>query len=155
PFTLVYRWSVPRDDRAAARRGGDRDAAVDAWSAVLRDRLVAVRPVEVETLGGGYSHGEVVFDVPGVEVYFDRARVEDERVAIAPPWSTVPWHVLALMDEAARRGIGAFSQEGASAHGVPWLDLVRDPKQTAALAALADELRTKNYVPPLLAGLTT
>ena len=156
PLALASRWSAVRDGRGgAAAARGDHDAALAAWSARLRDRLVAVRPVKVETLVREYSDVKFIYDVPVIEVYLDRAGGDDESIAIASPWSSAPWHVLALMDEAARRGLGAFSHDAASARGVAWLDLVRDPKQITALAALADELRVKNYVPSALKALAT
>ena len=43
---------------------------------------------------------------------------------MAPPWSPVPWHVLALMEEAVRRGAGARSRprrrSGAACRGSTW-----------------------------------
>ena len=38
-----------------------------------------------------------------------------ENALVAPPWSSVPWHVLALMEAAVERGIAAFSQSEAQA----------------------------------------
>ena len=58
---------------------------------------------------------------------------------IAPPWSSVPWHVLALMDAAVERGIAAFSRTEAERRKLPWLDLVRDPAQRDKLRALIKE----------------
>ena len=44
------------------------------------------------------------------------ARCDPEQDAvIAPPWSTLPWHLLVLMEEAVERGWAAFSQEEATA----------------------------------------
>ena len=60
------------------------------------------------------------------------------NAVVAPPWSTLPWHVLALMEEAVTRGWAAFSQAEATRRGVPWLDLVRserDERQAGVAAA--------------------
>ncbi len=55
-----------------------------------------------------------------------------------PPWSTLPWHLIALMEEAVGRGWAAFSQAEATRRGVEWLDLVRSKQMNARLAALVD-----------------
>ena len=47
---------------------------------------------------------------------------------MAPPWSTLPWHLLVLMEEAVERGWAAFSQAEAQRRGVDWLDLVRSER---------------------------
>jgi len=48
------------------------------------------------------------------------------------------------MEQAAARASAAFSErEGPRAADVPWLDLVRDPKQRAALGTLAAELHRR------------
>ena len=55
------------------------------------------------------------------------------------PWSSVPWHVLALMEAAVEREIAAFSQSEAKRRNLPWLDLARDPAQRDKLRALIKE----------------
>ena len=48
---------------------------------------------------------------PVVEVYLDSLSADEhENALIAPPWSSVPWHVLALMEAAVERDIAAFSR---------------------------------------------
>jgi hypothetical protein len=74
---------------------------------------------------------------------------------LAMPWSTVPWHVLALLDEAARRGIGVLSPEAAGHSRLPVLDLVRVPAQRVQLARLVDQFAANGYVPDALRGLVT
>jgi len=59
------------------------------------------------------------------------------------------------MEQAAARGIGAVSEREAARRGVPWLDLVRDPKQRAALGTLAAELHRRAFVPEALRALVT
>jgi hypothetical protein len=61
--------------------------------------------------------------------------------------------VLALLDEATRRGIGALSATEAARRGVPWLDMVRDARTRERLVALVGELEAKGQVPPALARL--
>ena len=65
----------------------------------------------------------------------------------AAPWSTVPWHVLVLMEEAVVRGVGAFSAEEAKRRGVRWLDLARDAKTKEALGALVDGFARRRLCP--------
>jgi hypothetical protein len=59
------------------------------------------------------------------------------------------------MEEAVTRGLTAFSEAEARRQGVPWLDLVRNARLTAALAALAETLERQAYVPETLRGLVT
>jgi len=78
-----------------------------------------------------------------------------EEASIAPPWSTLPWEVIVLMEEAVRRGIAAFTDGEAQRRGVPWLDLVRDKETGKRLAALVDSLRLDAYRPDALKGLVS
>ena len=96
------------------------------------------------------------FQVQVAEVYLNRALTDPLQLAsVAPPWSTLPWHVIALMEEVVKRGLAAFSQEEAKRRGVPWLDLVRDQRLKERLAALAEEWSHQGHVPPSLLGLVT
>jgi hypothetical protein len=74
---------------------------------------------------------------------------------LAPPWSTVPWHLLALMEAAVDRGWAAFSFEEAKRRGVPWLDLVRDPSLTAKLRDLVSQFEREEYRPSALKELVS
>jgi len=63
--------------------------------------------------------------------------------------------VLALLDEAARRGIGVLSPEATAHARLPVLDLVRVPAQRAQLARLVDQFAANGYVPDALRGMVT
>jgi hypothetical protein len=81
---------------------------------------------------------------------------DPQQVAVeAAPWSTVPWHVLVLMEEAVVRGVGAFSAEEAKRRGIRWLDLARDAKTKEALGALVDGFARQAYVPESLKRFVT
>src|SRR5262249_13337405 len=96
------------------------------------------------------------YQAPIVEVYLDVISPEErDNALMAPPWSTVPWHVLTLMEAAVERGIAAFSQTEAHKRQVPWLDMVRDPKQVAAMRTLIKEFADRGYRPAALEGLVT
>jgi hypothetical protein len=83
-----------------------------------------------------------------VEVYLNGlSSDEEENALIAPPWSTVPWHVLALMEAAVERNIAAFSQAEAVRRGVWWLDLVRDKAQVGKLTEIVREFARTAYRP--------
>ena len=98
----------------------------------------------------------ITYRHPIVDVYLKGGPAAEPKGAqLAPPWSTVPWHVLALMEAAVERGIGAFSQSEAARRRVPWLDLVRDPEQRAKLAPLASEFARAGYRPAALENLVT
>jgi hypothetical protein len=57
------------------------------------------------------------------------------------------------MEEAVKRGVGAFSAAEARRRGVRWLDLVRDPKTRDDLGAILDGLARQNHVPEPLRRL--
>jgi hypothetical protein len=133
-----------------------RDAAVAAATAPLRERLVGVRPLRVETDVLAFGEEKITYHVPVVETFVDGPGVDPQEAAlVAPPWTTVPWHVLHLAEEAVAQGLAAFSRDAAAAQGVPWLDLVRDPALARRLRSLVDRWERDGRVPPALAGWVT
>jgi hypothetical protein len=91
-----------------------------------------------------------------VDVYLNhRSGDPSEAAVIAPPWSTIPWELIVLMEEAVQRGIAAFSEGEAQRRGVPWLDLARDKMTGERLAALVEEFRLHAYRPDALRELVT
>jgi hypothetical protein len=117
---------------------------------------VGVRPDRIDTTVREFAELKFATVTHTLEVYGRSGGLEPEATAaIAPPWSATPWHVTALMEEAVRRGIAAFSAEEARRRGVPWLDLVRDPAVQARLAALVAELSARSHVPEALERLVT
>jgi hypothetical protein len=151
PFMFAYRWGAP-----PARPGLPHDPAVEASTALLRKRLAGVRALRTERQVLDLGEVKVVREAPVIEVYLRTGGASPGRAAvIAPPWSTLPWPLVALMEEAVRRGLAAFSREEADRRGVAWLDLVRHPDGVARLVSLADELERAAYVPESLQGLVT
>jgi hypothetical protein len=143
---LAYRWGVESgaDDTLY-------DPLVAAATALLRERLVGVRVVRVETMVQKFGDLEVIQRVPVVELYVDYTSTDAQQVAaLAPPWSSVPWHVLVLMEEAVKRGLAAFSSAEARRRGVLWLDLVRTAALHAPLQALVAEFTRQGYRPAAL-----
>jgi len=138
-----------------ARRWSARDRRVDRATALLRDRLVAVRVVKVDTEVRDFGDLQVVLETPLIEVYLRGASEPAESPAIAPPWSPVPWQLLVLMEEAVTRGLAAFSEDEARRRGVPWLDLARDRKLIDALGPIAESFERRSYVPEALKGLVS
>jgi hypothetical protein len=129
------------------------DPVVTRATARMRERLVALRLLRTETDVLAFGEDKLIYDVPIVEMFVDRPPASPAETAlVAPPWTTVPWPVLALAEEAVARGLAAFSHEGAQARGVPWLDLVRDRALAPRLRALLDELAGRRHVPTALAG---
>jgi hypothetical protein len=132
------------------------DPAVARATARVRERLVGLRVVRTETDVLAFGEDKLTYEVPIVEVYVDRpAATPVETALIAPPWTTVPWPVLALAEEAVARGWAAFSRESARARNVPWLDLARDRALAPRLLALLDDLAARAPVPAALAGRVT
>ena len=132
------------------------DPALIRATARMREQFVGLRVLRTETDVLAFGEEKLTYDVPIVEVFVDRPPASPTETAlIAPPWTTVPWPVLVLAEEAVARGLGAFSRESAETRGVPWLDLVRDRALAPRLRALLDELAGRGHVPAALAGLVT
>jgi hypothetical protein len=138
----------------ATGHGAGHDAYVERATAPGREALAGVKVLRVETKTLRFGEIAMQYEVPIVEVYLAGGGLDPQMLAaLAPPWSPVPWSVLALLDEATRRGIGALSAAEAARRGVPWLDMVRDARTRERLVALVGELEAKGQVPPALARL--
>jgi hypothetical protein len=152
PLSFTYRWGTKAET-------GDRlhEPRLEALSAALQERLVGLKLVRVNETTHAIAEGiNIVAKTPVLEVYL-RDTPGDERqvAALAAPWSTVPWHLLALMEEAVTRGYAAFSAEEAARRGVPWLDLVRDRTLAAKLQELVAKFAAEGFRPEPLHDLVT
>jgi hypothetical protein len=117
-----------------------------------------VRIAGVDSASRSFRVGDVDFvrEIFTVEVYLDVPPVEPESAALlAPPWSTLPWTVLVLMEEAVERRWAAFSAEAARQRKVEWLDLVRSKELGARLAVLAAAFERDGYRPEALHAQVT
>ena len=144
PYAFTYRWG------ARIGHGSDtHEPRLEAAYAALQERLVAIKVVRVDKATHAIAEGlNVVVTTPVVEVYLKNAPGDDRQLAaLAPPWSTVPWHLLVLMEEAVARNYAAFSQEESVRRRVPWLDLVRDPALRMKLQDLMAEFERESYRP--------
>ncbi|MEK7245895.1 MAG: hypothetical protein AAB223_07740, partial [Pseudomonadota bacterium] len=139
--------------------GGDATGAafdpdIAAATRPMRERLRGVHVVRIEETVFNIADVAITYRKPIVDVYLEGPSSADPKsMLLAPPWSTVPWHVLALMEAAVERGIGAFSESEAERRRVPWLDLVRDPEQRAKMTALIGEFAQTGYRPAALETL--
>jgi hypothetical protein len=146
-YAFAYRWGARADGRSS------RDVDAGAATARLRRDLVAFKVVGVDTGSKSFRVGDVSFvrELFTVDVYANVLPQDPEREnAIGPPWSTVPWHVLALMEEAVARGYAAFSRAEATRAGVEWLDLVRSDPLKEKLAALVASFERAGFRPDAL-----
>lgn len=149
PYVFAARWSARR-----AAGSVEHDPAVEAATETARQALAGVRLVKVDSEVRRYSDITFTYVVPVVEVYLNAATADTaELAALAPPWSATPWHVTVLMEEAVKRGVGAFSAAEARRRGVRWLDLARDPKTRDELGHILDGLARQNHVPEALKRL--
>src|SRR5205085_2210467 len=150
-YVFAYRWG-------SVGEGSHHDPAIERATAALRQRLRAVKLAGIDTLSKSFRVGDVNFirELFIVDVYIDTPRGDPEQDAVfAPPWSTVPWHVLALMEAAVEHGWAAFSQEEARRLGVEWLDLVRSAPLKERLAALVERFASDGFRPEPLAPTVT
>jgi len=150
-YAFAYRWG-----EKSPSSGADYDPLVDASTTLLREWLVGIRPLKAEQEIKESGETKYFFQVQPIEVYLARRLADLTQVAaVAPPWSTLPWHVVALMEEAVTRHLAAFSQDEAIRRRLPWLDLVRNERLKARLASLVEQFRREGYVPPALQDLVT
>ena len=152
-YMFAYRWGAP---------GKEHDAPADRMiadaTATMRAQLVGVRIIGTDTTSKSFRFGDFEYtrELLVVEVYTSVAPLDPEQDAvIAPPWGTLPWHLLALMEEAVVRGFAQFSQEEAMRYGVEWLDLARSPQMNAKLAALVETFEREGYRPEALQSRVT
>lgn len=152
PFVFAYRWGGAPDSAASIQ-----EPRLRAAFASLQNRLVGFLPLRVErstqTIAAGFH---IPRSTSVIEVYLNDAPPDDSQAAaLAAPWSAVPWHVTALMEEAVARGYAAFSRDEAKRQGVPWLDLVRDGDLRRRLSALIEDLERQRFRPDALKDLVT
>jgi hypothetical protein len=89
-----------------------------------------------------------------IDVYADVPPGDPEQDAVfAPPWTTLPWHLIVLMEEVVSRGWAAFSEAEAARRGVEWLDLVRSEALKTRLAGLVDRFEEEAFRPAILQRL--
>jgi len=150
-YAFAYRWGARANGEDARF-----DPLVAAATAVMRAHLVGVRVVGTDTTSKSFRFGdfEYVRELLVIDVYTSLPPVDPEQDAIiAPPWSTLPWHLLVLMEEAVDRGWAAFSESEARRRDVDWLDLVRSEPMNARLADLVERFEGEGYRPDPLKSL--
>jgi len=152
-YAFAYRWGA---------RGNGEDARFDplvaAATAIMRAHLMGIRVVGTDTTSKSFRFGdfEYVRELLVIDVYTSVPPVDPEQDAvIAPPWSTLPWHLLGLMEEAVDRGWAAFSQSEARRRDVDWLDLVRSDATKGRLAGLLESFEREGYRPDPLKSLVS
>lgn len=151
PYSMAVRWGTRKRTNAL-----EYDPSVEASTAIMRAKLAGVRVLGVEQEAKAFGELKLTQEVPVVEVYLNNTAPDFPHItAIAPPWSTLPWHLMALMEEAVTRGFAAFSTAEAQRRGVAWLDLVRDQRLKDRLVALVAEFEVQGYRPEALQGLAT
>jgi hypothetical protein len=152
-YAFAYRWGT-RTDREDAHY----DPLVAAATAVMRSHLLGVRVIGTDTTSKSFRFGdfEYVRELLVIDIYTSAAPIEPEQDAvIAPPWSTLPWHLLVLMEQAVEHGWAAFSQSEARRRGVDWLDLVRSDAMKARLFGLVETFERESYRPDTLTSLVS
>lgn len=153
-YMFAYRWGVRTGAQAAHY-----DPFIDAATAPLREHLAGVRVVGVDAASKSFSVGDVNFvrELFVMEVYATMASesAEEDAAVVPPPWSTVPWHLIVLMEEAVGRGWAAFSSTEARQRGVEWLDLVRSASLKNRLALLVERFERDGYRPETLHSLVS
>lgn len=150
-YAFAYRWGARGATESPAY-----DPAIARATALVRERLAGLRVLRVERTAKGFGELRLIQETPVVEVFLSAAAgTAEDAGAIAPPWSTLPWPLVVLMEEAVTHGWAAFSQEEAARRGAEWLDLARSSGLEHRMAALAQELEARAFVPEPLRGLVS
>src|SRR5262245_45072533 len=145
-YMFAYRWGGAPD-------GPTYDASVDAATALMRNRLIGFKVVGTDATSKSFRFGDLNFvrQLFIFDVYTSNPPIDPEQDSIvAPPWSTLPWHLIVLMEEAVTRGWAAFSREEAKRRRVEWLDLARSPDLNRRLASVVAEFARDGYRPEIL-----
>jgi hypothetical protein len=124
----------------------------------MRRSLAGLRVAGVDTTSKTFRIGDVSFvrELLAVEVYLTIAPdYSDPDAVAAAPWSTLPWHLVVLMEEAVSRGWAAFSQEEAVRRNIEWLDLVRSDQLKRKLLPLVEAFEREAYRPTSLQSLVS
>jgi hypothetical protein len=127
-------------------------------TAPLRKRLAGMQVAGVDTASKSFRVGDVNFvrELFAIDVYLDTPPEDPEQDAVfAPPWSTLPWHLIVLMEEAVSRGWAAFSRADAMRRGIEWLDLVRSEDLKTRIAALVEQFERQAFRPENLQSLVS
>ncbi|MDO8533341.1 MAG: hypothetical protein Q7S17_01175 [Xanthobacteraceae bacterium] len=152
-YMFAYRWGV-RSEGSDAHY----DPFIDSATATMRRQLAGLRAAGSDAVSKSFRIGDVNFlrELFTVEVYATVVPEDPERDAVvAPPWSTLPWHLIVLMEEAVDRGWVAFSKDEAARRGVEWLDLVRSERMNVRLASLIETFEREGYRPTALQSLVS
>jgi hypothetical protein len=152
PYIFAARWDAKRTDNDSTF-----DPIVARAAEPMTQWLAGFKLIGVTTESRDFGDDlQFHYRVPVVDVYLNyRSSDPWEAAAAAPPWSTLPWELIVLMEEAVKRGIAAFSESEAKRRGIPWLDLVRDRATGLRLAALVEEFGRHGYRPAALTGLVS
>jgi hypothetical protein len=150
-YVFAYRWGTQSD-----ASDGRYDPYVDSATASMRRQLAGLRAIGSDAVSRSIRVGDVNFvrELFTIEVYATTVPANPEREAVVePPWSTLPWHLIVLMEEAVGRGWCAFSRAEATRRGVEWLDLVRSEQMNARLASLVETFEREGFRPIALQAL--
>lgn len=152
-YMFAYRWGV---------RGSEEPSSYDPYIAMatslIRERLVALKVTGVDKTSKSIRFGDfnLVRELHLIDVYLNiSAKDAQYAAAMAPPWSSIPWHVIVLMEEAVNRDWAAFSQAEAARLGVDWLDLARIERTQRRLASLVEEFERAGHRPDVLKELVS
>ena len=152
-YMFAFRWGV-RSEGSNARY----DSMIDTVTAPARRQLAGLRVVGADAASRSFRIGDVNFvrEQFTIDIYATVVPEDPEREAVvAPPWSTLPWHLIVLMEEAVGRGWAAFSKAEAAQRGVEWLDLVRSDRTNGRLASLVETFEREGYRPAALQPLVS
>ena len=96
--------------------------------------LIGIKPIDENT----------------IEVYVDYWHFDEAEIASwAAPWSSMPWEVVAAMEEAVIDGKTSFSRSSSISKSVKWISLIV-PNDAEMIRQHITEFKESGYVPPSL-----
>ena len=152
-YMFAYRWGVRSESDPSHY-----DPVIDSATAPMREHLAGLRVVGTDSTSKSFRVGDIniVRELFVIDVYSNGVPEDPEQDAVvAPPWSTIPWHLLVLMEEAVSRRWAAFSEGEAARRGVEWLDLARSEPMNRQLASLIATFAREGYRPEALRPLVS
>jgi hypothetical protein len=151
PYIFAWRWS-----ERIAQQETEYDPFIAQATAFVRERLAGIQVIRVDREIKNIGELQVLQETPIIEVYINYTALDPQHIAsLAPPWSTLPWQLLVLMEEVVKRGWAAFSQEEAQRRGVVWLDLARNQALRDQMTDLVEEFARQGYRPDTLQDFVT
>ena len=112
------------------------DSDYSPQAAQTAKTLVGIKPIDDNT----------------IEVYTNYWHFDEGEIASwASPWSSMPWEIMAAMEQAVIDGKTSFSRSESISKNVNWLSLVI-PNDAKMIQSQLEDFKSSNFIPDSLTG---